>query len=298
MSDSQIVKTWSRYGIRKTAGALLRNISAGFLADERTNKKQIRELLYTPLQDALAELENRRQNVELCQKVDMFFGNFKPPKAFGKSPRAVMARYIASPTIEYEYFKSVQEGLRMDPLFLEFGSDKFVARNHEKYALCRLAFMRNNPDGRRWVVKKRRVVNFNVYEGKPLDAIKTEWGEPLVDFHHGLLRRSGFDKGVEVSDFSAWFKKSRSLSEEYYLYYLALFMVHGILFENFLFNEQEVSFTETRVVPAVKKLTKMFGVRPLIVPIVPLEAEEAPYWYYYDERIMQLLPDPSESHGI
>ncbi len=281
-------------GLGKTVDAFFQSFSKRFLPKAQANKERIRERLYTPLQDVLGELERRRQDKELCKKVDDFFGNFKPPQEFGKRPRGVMVRCIASPTIEYEYFKGVQRGLRLDPLFLEFSADKFVAKNHEKYGLCRLSFVKSEPKFKRRIVQKRRIVNFNVYEGHALNAIRTEEGGSLVDFHHSLLARSGLDKGVEVSDFSDWFLKSRTLSEEYYLYYLALFLVHGVLFENFLFNKDEQFFTETKVLPAFQKLTEMFGVRPLIVPIVPLEEEEAPYWYYYDEKIMKLI-DPKNS---
>lgn len=248
------------------------------------------EDIYTSLQVALSEIEERRRNPVLLEKIRKFFGDSPPPKEFGDSPRIVLVRYVMSPTFEYSYFLNMSKGLRFKPLFLEFSDDKFVAKNPEKYSLCKMSFYTHKASGEKRVTSNTKVVNFNKDEGKPLSEIVTKNGEKLVDFHHRLLKESGGYIPGTLVDFSTWFRKSTQLSKEYYyLYYLALFLVNGILCENFLLNKTESSFTKGKVVPAFDKLTKMFGVRPLIVHLAPRDTSEDPFWEYYDERIKPLL---------
>lgn len=275
--------------VNQAATSLMRRVRRSLhIEDERTH---VSGLLYTPLQEVLGELQRRRENRKLRQQVSDFFGDFRPPAAFESGPRSVMVRYIASPTLELSFFADIQKNLRLKPLLLEFTADKFVARNFEKYNLCKLTFVKNGGGFTNKVTAVRRVVDFNTYEGKPLRAIKTVWGDSLVDFHHKLLQSSDMSKGFEVSDFSEWFRRSCVLSGEYYyLYYLALFLTHGILFENFLLDKRELPFTQKRVLPAFQRLTDIFGVRPLIVPIATQADEGAPHWCYYDDRIQKMLP--------
>lgn len=72
-------------------------------------------------------------------------------------------------------------------------------------------------------------------------------------------------------------------SKKFYTYYLSLFICHGILFENFSIRGDEEKLTSDVVIPAVKELERIFGVKPLIVPLLPIEDENDPYWSYYPE---------------
>jgi hypothetical protein len=262
------------------------SIKKNCISPHRTNEP---EQIYTSLQVALSEIEERRRNPALLDKVKKFFGDLPPPKEFGDTPRIVMVRYIMSPTFEHSYFLNMSKGLRFKPLFLEFSDDKFVARNPEKYSLCKMSFYTHKASGEKRFTSSTKVVDFNKDEGKPLSEIITKNGEKLVDLHHRLLKESGRYVPGSLVDFSSWFRKSTQASKKYYLYYLALFLVNGILCENFLLNKTESSFTKGKVVPAFDKLTEMFGVRPLIVHLAPRDTGEDPFWGYYDERIKPLL---------
>jgi len=244
--------------------------------------------IYTELPEALEELKRRRADKALCKKVADFFSKLPPPDLLTKEPRAVLTRYIVSPTIETERFCKIVKGSGLKPLFLEYADDKFVARNFEKYCLGRLHFARDNEKNKKGIVVLR-VVNFNKNEGKLLNRIMTEQGESLVDFHHRLFTQSGYVESPEIFDFSEWFKKGRQLSGNYYyLFYLTLFLTHGILFENFLLDKREHEFTERKVVPAFKHIMDTFGVRPLIVPLTPPETATEPHWCYYEKRLRKL----------
>jgi|SRR3989338_4109731 len=245
--------------------------------------------MYTELPQALLELKRRRADTALCEKVADFFSKLPPPAVLVGEPRAVLTRYIVSPTIEMARFCRTVQKSTLKPLFLEYAEDKFVARNFEKYCLGRLHFARDAENNKKGVTVLR-IVNFNKNEGKILNRIATEQGGSLVDFHHRLLEKSDYVRSPEILDFSEWFKKSRKLSGDYYyLYYLALFLTNSILFENFLLDKREHDFTEHKVVPAFKRLEELFGIRPLVVPLAPPERATEPHWCYYEKRLQKFV---------
>lgn len=94
-----------------------------------------------------------------------------------------------------------------------------------------------------------------------------------------------------IVDITKWFNDTRYESEYYYLYYLALFICHGVLFENFLTNKEELEFTKYKVLPSFNKLSEMFGVKPLIVPVVPVEEETDQYWWCFPKEVEKIIKD-------
>lgn len=242
-------------------------------------------LYYRSVDEAIAELQRRKEDARFCSFVDEVFGLDIPAPFRGDTPRAVFARFIASPTFEFEAFYGTATAHGMAPLMLEFTSDKLVARNYEKYALCRMAYGRKAGPN----IQKTRVdnlINFNTDEGKPLSSITTKYGPSLVDFHHDLMNTHLAGRPLEVHDFSDWFVPNRGSDRwSYYLRYLGLFLHNAILFENFLSSEREAAFTEEIVIPAFRTITDVAGCSPLIVPAIPRETEDELYWCYYDEKL-------------
>ncbi|MEK6673092.1 MAG: hypothetical protein AABY42_06395 [Nitrospirota bacterium] len=70
-------------------------------------------------------------------------------------------------------------------------------------------------------------------------------------------------------------------AKEYYKYFLSLFICHGILFENFITNEEEERFSKSVVFPAFRQVVADFGLKPLIVPLVPHSQASDIYWRCY-----------------
>ncbi len=72
---------------------------------------------------------------------------------------------------------------------------------------------------------------------------------------------------------------------------LLLYICHGILFENFLLDGKDGEFTKNIFLPAFEKVCKLTGLKPLIVPIPPMDydIEENSFWYSYDEKIKPLI---------
>ena len=238
--------------------------------------------IYTPLSEAKEEIWRRWNDKELRKKVEEFL-NHGILKKFEDAPKAVLSRYIATPNFELLYFLDSARTIDLEPLCFEYYDDKFVGKNDLKYYLCKLYF--DMGEGKRGGRKTDcfKVVDFDKLEGKRFSDIRTLENKSLIDFHHDMLSKIDQNINFQTIDFSDWFNKTRNESEYYYLYYLALFLCHGILFENFLVNKEEKDFTENKVLPSFYKLEEMFGVRPLIVPLSYFADEAHQHWQHYPE---------------
>jgi uncharacterized protein YneR len=78
--------------------------------------------------------------------------------------------------------------------------------------------------------------------------------------------------------------------EDFYYNFFLLVTCYGILFENFLVSSgSEGNFTKNIVLPVFDKIYQVTGVKPLIVPIPPMEIENEDFWYFHDEKIKQII---------
>jgi len=182
--------------------------------------------------------------------------------------------------MELQYFLEIIDTLDIEPLFLEYPS-KFVAKNFEKYHLCQLHFASKDKPNDHRVIK---IVDFEKMEGKPLREVTTVTGRNVVDLHHKMFDVKYPHLSKHIYDFSDFFDRTRYKTEYYYLYYLALFVCHGILFDNYLFNDKtEASFIAEKVLPSFNKVKELFGVAPLIVPLLSFATEQDKQWHWYDD---------------
>ncbi len=234
------------------------------------------------------EIDERRKNKRLMKKVEEFFGS-NMPIFFGNKPRAVLSRSIATPNMEFDRFLVLSGKLGLNQLILEY-PDKFVAKNLNKYHLCKLFFFGKTRKKSSILVDTFKIINFNKMEGKNFSDIKTTWRESITDVHHRFLF-SAFPKLTDkVVDFSKWFNHTKTQSEYYYLFFLSLFICHGVLFENFLPNDREESdFIDKKFLPSFKEAERIFGVKPLIYQLLPKNHEDDIYWYSYPDSIKQDL---------
>lgn len=245
--------------------------------------------LYTPLSVAKREIARRSRDPKLQQKVlDYIDGNMLPCLVDG--PRALLSRHVASPNYETLFFMELAKIMDLPPTLIEYTQDKFVDKNFCKYHLGRLFVEQGYGRNGGMKMAAHTIIDFNKHRGKKINDIETKWGENFVDFHHRLLHHVLHVHDDHVFDFSEWFQNSCAKSgDDFYSQYLALFVAHGVLFENFLLNEEEYEFTQTRVIPSFKKIEKLFGVKPLIVPIQPPKFERDPYWAYYPHEVSGIL---------
>lgn len=242
-------------------------------------KKEVLKI-YTPLSVAKEEIWKRWNDKKLRKKVEKFLGG-DVPECFKKSPKAVIARNIASPNKEFVRFLDLAKLASLEPQCLEFTTDKFCAANQDKYYLGKLFFF--NGVGKKWGEKTKaiRVIDYDKAENKQFRKISTIWGENLVDFHHRLLECIYKDCEKIISDESNWIKRNGKTPEKFYEKFLALFICYGILFENYLSSES--SIINKVIEPNYKRVEQLFGMKPLLVKLFPIGCDYELFWQYYPQ---------------
>jgi len=242
--------------------------------------------IYTPLSVAKKEIWRRWNDKALRKKVEDFLGN-DIPEVFKDGPKAVLGRHVVSPNKEFFYFLDLIKEINLNPICLEHLQDKFVAKNKSKYHLSNLFFYNGQGKKHGDRISSVKIIDFKGAEGKLLSNVKTLWGENLVDFHHKLL--GNFQTSFKYSSMSDWFKKRGLKADNFYVYYLALFITHGILFDNYLQHKDEGNFTKNILLPNFKKIYEIFNLKPLIVPLEPIGNTEYLYWYCYPEQVKSII---------
>lgn len=235
--------------------------------------------IYTNLNDAIQELHLRQKDEDLKAKVRKMLPA-GIPSLMNDRMNVVLFRHIATPNYEIRRFMSVADALEEhNTLILEYTADKFTNRNESKYFLGRICLDKGMNKNKESMFECQNIVDFNSNNSKPISSVKTLWGQPLVDFHHELFE-SVFPKfRNSIVDVSDWLKLHGSTAKEYYKSFLLLFVRDGILFENFLLDGKEVSFTKEIIMPCIEEITRELGVRPLIVALSPTEIEVDKFWF-------------------
>jgi hypothetical protein len=233
--------------------------------------------MYVTAQNARTALEERREDHRLQNLLREDLGEL--PEFLAQGPRAVLARQLATPNFEFHIFstRARQAGLKVAcPVYLD---DKLCSSNPDKLALAKLTFYFGKGRNGGFRTKPHRIIDLARWDGQSLKGIKTLWGEGLVDFHNRLLDRQF--PGAEVYDTSAWLRRMGGKPARFWPRLLSLFICDGILFENFHSEGHETEFTRRIIRPAIAEVEARYGVRPLIVPLVPIAKERDPYWSWY-----------------
>ncbi len=250
---------------------------------------------YVSVTNAEQDCKKRWENILLRTEVERYLGEV--PDIFTKGPRASFLRPVVSPNRELFDFINQAEKTNLPIALGEFTKDIFVANNQDKYYLGMLYFYnkkgRNGGDR----VKSKRIISFNDSYGKCFSDIFTTWGEEFVGFHHDIFQELLPEKYEKYRfDISDWLFSHGKKAVDFYEYYLGLFLVHGIMFESYLLNdEKEKEFVYEVVFPAYERLQKRFGINPLITPIFPLHENEGidTKWMYYPEIVSNIVSKKS-----
>jgi hypothetical protein len=242
------------------------------------------EKLYTPLTEAKDEIRRRWADLGLRKKVEEYLGVLSP--GMGDESRAFYCRTVLTPHREFHRFIALACEAGLTPVGAEYLDDCFNSLNPDKLGLVRMTFLkgRNRLDE---PIFKRKMVTGGDINGKSFTSILTLWGENLVDFHHRSLR-TFFPDLVPVNEY-AWIRTHGTSPRAYYPANFARFICHGILFENFLVTNGELAFTRDVVIPAFETVTTSFGMKPLIVRLLPQESENDPSWTWYDTEMEHLV---------
>lgn len=234
--------------------------------------------LYSTLEEAKEEIWKRWNDTALRKKVEAFVGDI--PEPLKNEPRAWLDRYVATPDNEFFYFLELAKRVKLKPLAVESLEDRFYRHNVDKMCLGEMAFLNKENENS---AHKAKVIDIKRSHMKRFKKIQTLWEENFVQFHHRLYDLYAED--VQRFDASDWFYSHGKTAQTYYPYLLSLFICHGILFEDFVTNEEEERFSHDVVFPAFEEITKRFGVRPLIVHIYTEEELSQQYCWCYPECV-------------
>jgi hypothetical protein len=256
-----------------------------------SDRKLFNETVYTPLSEAIKILEERQKDKKLVKKIEELLNNDipEPFKKIGKY--GVSGKQVATPNHDTRWFIELTKDHGLKTVFYEYHKDKFISKNSFKHSLGQLHIHeeKTNRKGNH-IEEKITIIDFNKNDGKLLKDVVTVWGEPLIDFHKRLFQATGHNLlDFVFYDSSDWLKRNGEIAKTYYEKDLLIYICHGILFENFLLEGEEGEFTKDILLPALEKVVQLTGLKPLIVPIPPMDTEEDAHWISYGREIKPFL---------
>ncbi len=252
------------------------------------------EDVVTPFSFALKELKKRQTDPTLRARVEEYLGN-DLPTYFKDGPVLYLCRHVASPNIQTLRFLHLMKAEGMKTVIGQDVKDLFVSHNQLKKSLGKLpictGIFQSSQGSRIEQFRKVSIIDFNAWNGKPLNTISTLWGEPFVEFHNSLFKQLT-DECVHIEDDSAWvdrYHRGDLLAE--YKKFLALFLVHGIMFEDYPIEDSstEAAFVTDILRPAFTHIEEVFGIRPLIAPLVPAGVESTELWEGYPPLVLEIV---------
>lgn len=244
--------------------------------------------IYTNIDDAQSEIWRRWNDTRLKKMVTDFLEE-DIPLCFQGAPRAVLGRQLATPNFEFFRFIQLANQINLSPVVPEYREDIFHTRNIDKYHWAKLVFYHGV--GRKGGIKtsSESIIDINKSQGKRFAQICSSSGCNICDFHHTLLHSIAADCTCEILDISDWFNRKGKSPKLFYNSLLSLFVCYGVLFESFLADKWEKEFNEFIVLPAVENIQRLFGLKPLIVPLYPIDKEYESYWRLYPENLKALV---------
>lgn len=248
--------------------------------------------MYVSCEEAKRQIVRRWNDLALRRKVRDYVGEI--PQFLRHGPRAVLARQVATPNFESLHFADAADAMGLKPLWAEYLGDSFCTHNPDKRKLGKLTFFhgkgRNGGDR----TSCHKVIDLVRSDRRPLRRIETLWQERFVDFHHRMLAAAL--PGVEVADFTVWLGKMGASPARFWPRHLALYLCHGVLFDNFHSEGQERAFTRDIIRPAIATIEEAFGLKPLVVALLPVERARETHWSWYPGSLEQeTRPTEAES---
>ena len=222
---------------------------------------------YMSLDEARRELHRRWNDVGLRSAIESALGQHFM-ELFRDFARAILPRHLISPTMA-SCCSTIAQNIWAPAVRLEYLGDCFNSLNEEKMGSSRpRVFVGANKF-------QLRLFNIKQWEKQPLREIVLATGETLASFHHGLFDRLGLH--VEILDQTACYR-AIGKPVDYYYPLFAHAVAHGVLFETFVTDDEPVNrlqrktehwFTDEVVRPIFERVTRDFGLRPMVVAPSP-----------------------------
>lgn len=255
-----------------------------------SDRKLFNKTVYTPLSEALKILDERMKDKILRSKVEKLLDNNIPDVMKNNDKLGFQFRQVATPNHDCQWFIKLTKEHGLKTILCENHEDKFTSNNSFKHSLGQISVHNGVNKKGEYMVEKINIIDLVENDGKSLKNITTLWSEPLVDFHRKLFSLYDFTEGVHFCDMSRWFKDNGANASEYYKKLFLLFVCHGILFENFLTTGTEGEFSKNIVLPALENTIKLTGLKPLIVPIPPMDIEDDNFWISHTQKVRTFIP--------
>jgi len=94
--------------------------------------------VFTPLPEAVAEIQRRRSDTELPKQVEDYLQGDLPDYLRGPQPVLYLARHVATPNLETLHFIDITRPFGLPVVIGQDSHDKFVTHNAMKHALARM----------------------------------------------------------------------------------------------------------------------------------------------------------------
>ncbi len=246
--------------------------------------------MYTELNDARVQIKTRFAEPGLKEEVENFLKNLPEQIRCLSRPMAVMARQVATPNFESIRFWETTSGNGLTPIWLEYSRDRFSSANVDKVMLAKLIFYygKGRNGGNKTSIQK--IVDIERASKKAICDIRTRVNSEvsLLDIHSRMFE-SYFPLEAKRVDISSWIQEIGDSAPLYYEAFLSLFICHGVLFENFLLEGREGEFSKSVVIPAFEKVQKRFGIKPLVVSLLPRNRAANNSWGWYPGQLEELV---------
>jgi hypothetical protein len=240
---------------------------------------------FTPLPEAVAEIERRRKDPELRRKVEAYLHGDIPEHFTYSKPIFYLSRHIATPNYETLRFIELTEHYELPRVIGVDPFDKFTSNNVLKRSLGKMPVTKGVSRNGDEIIENFTVVDFLKYDGEMLRDVKTTFGEPLLDFHTNLFREIYPTKGMIINEAKWVDNHHRGALVPEYIDVLSLLITHGIMFE--FYEPEDREFVQQVLEPTFNFVTSIYGVKPLIVNLVDAEIANTRNWNGYPSVIYQ-----------
>ena len=215
------------------------------------------------------KLLHERQKQGVQKRVVEWFANEGFELPFPVIPNmAVLGRHVATCRYEDLVYKLMAESAGLTPTWMEYTGDKFVTCSSVKKSLLQPFTCDGKGRAGGWRTRKMKLANPHCWDGKNISDVILQDGTNLVKWHHN--HQDAIMGDVVRYDSTNWLKQFPRGASEYYPYYLAAFVAHGVLFEDYHGGEsgdELDSFTTDVFQPAWDRVVREIGIAPIIVPL-------------------------------
>jgi len=242
---------------------------------------------FTPLEEAVVEVQRRRGDKELMQKVHEYLQGDIPAHFNREQPILYMARHIATPNYEAMRFVELGKPFGLPMVISQDKKGKFVSHNDLKRSLGKMPVTKGLSRRQDEIVENFTILDFTQAQGKPFNEIRTRHGKDLVEFHNSFFQHI-YHTEIEIVDESAWIDRNhRDNLKEQYKKMLALMIVHGVMLESYM--EKELDVVQSAVGPAFEEVTSELGYKPLIAEHIDENLELTRDWNGYPSVLYQFI---------